>query len=768
MPNLLAITFVHTAILGAAALAVLPIIIHLLMRSKPRLVIFPALRFVKVTHNANVTRNRLKHFLLLMMRMSAIALLALVLARPKVETSGGIGMTAKDPVSAVVIIDTSGSMAYRVAGQPRLEDAKRLAGQLLKELPAHSQVGLLWPDRVGDSVDLVEDIDFCVSQIQDLADRRGEAADPVARPSMRTGQRVTMAPLLARAYKSLEKANFPRREIYVFNDCTRDSWADVGMGAFAANDNVTVYLFDVGSGENQDFLVTEAKWHQQVVSARQWPVLNAAVRCGQLTGKKTLELRIGKETVARAELDLANKLETVKQPLKISPLDEGLHTGLLHLDCKDEILEDNDRYLALDVGPLPAVLMIESQAVGDRGWSVGALVEAMFEGSGLFGMVHMQAGDFLKPATEAADRDRLANSHAVVLADVRVLGEKQWAALENYVSSGGTLITLLGPNTDPAAMSSAAALAVLPAPGIDKLVAPSSPPAPGAPPAPGMTCVYPAFDKNLSRVLDVYRANVGKPQLDRELVYQYYSLPADKPLPAGTVALVRLADPAGSPLLLERQLGSGHSLLLTTTPQGKWSQWSQRETAPAMFYSMLLAYPRGLQRAYHFTMDQQASVTAPNAFRGGSATVTLPDNRGTMKFEINGTTGAVTLPTRWLGYYRVELTAPPPSGARQPILYAVNIDPDEFTLERANVKDLADAFPRNRLMVVSGADQLQAGRGKGPATPKEVGPLIGLALLLLLVGESFFSNRFYRQPVASSAPVPEQAPLAMPVDEPKK
>ena len=73
MPNLLAISFGTPDVTWAAGLAVLPVIIHLLMRSKPRLVVFPALRFVKMMHNAHITRHRIKHLLLLLMRMAAIA-----------------------------------------------------------------------------------------------------------------------------------------------------------------------------------------------------------------------------------------------------------------------------------------------------------------------------------------------------------------------------------------------------------------------------------------------------------------------------------------------------------------------------------------------------------------------------------------------------------------------------------------------------------------------------------------------------------------------
>jgi hypothetical protein len=64
------------------------------MRTKPRRIKFPAIEFVKRTHQANISMHRLKH-LLLLMRMAAIALLALLVARAgrPGRAAGGGGMS---------------------------------------------------------------------------------------------------------------------------------------------------------------------------------------------------------------------------------------------------------------------------------------------------------------------------------------------------------------------------------------------------------------------------------------------------------------------------------------------------------------------------------------------------------------------------------------------------------------------------------------------------------------------------------------------------
>jgi len=67
-------------ILWGTAAAAVPVVIHLLMRPKPRKVTLPTMRFVLKSHNASVTKQKIKHIILLLMRMVAIALVAMLLA----------------------------------------------------------------------------------------------------------------------------------------------------------------------------------------------------------------------------------------------------------------------------------------------------------------------------------------------------------------------------------------------------------------------------------------------------------------------------------------------------------------------------------------------------------------------------------------------------------------------------------------------------------------------------------------------------------------
>ena len=103
-------SFVYGAILWGSVAAAAPVIIHLLMRSKARKVTLPTLRFVKTTHRANYAKLKLKHLILLAMRMAAIVLAVLLLARVFLPGHRSPGGGASVPLAMVVVVDNSASM----------------------------------------------------------------------------------------------------------------------------------------------------------------------------------------------------------------------------------------------------------------------------------------------------------------------------------------------------------------------------------------------------------------------------------------------------------------------------------------------------------------------------------------------------------------------------------------------------------------------------------------------------------------------------------
>lgn len=74
--------FLNPFLLSALGLVAIPVILHLLLRPKPKQLIFPALRLIRERRKQNVRRFRLRHWWLLFLRMAAIGMIVFALTRP--------------------------------------------------------------------------------------------------------------------------------------------------------------------------------------------------------------------------------------------------------------------------------------------------------------------------------------------------------------------------------------------------------------------------------------------------------------------------------------------------------------------------------------------------------------------------------------------------------------------------------------------------------------------------------------------------------------
>ena len=143
--------FLHPFLLAGAGLIAVPIVLHLVMRRRPRRLEFPALRFVQRRHDTNRRRLRLRHLLLLLLRAAVIALLALALAGPSMRLPNSLGGNQEEPVAAALVFDAAPRMDYRQENRTRLDVARDIGRRLLKQLPRDSQIAVL-DTRVGPAV----------------------------------------------------------------------------------------------------------------------------------------------------------------------------------------------------------------------------------------------------------------------------------------------------------------------------------------------------------------------------------------------------------------------------------------------------------------------------------------------------------------------------------------------------------------------------------------------------------------------------------------
>ena len=80
-------TLINSSLLLGLFLSAIPVLLHLIMRAKPKIIEFPALRLLQVRRPANARRMRVRQLLLLALRMLVIAALVLAFARPSLPAA---------------------------------------------------------------------------------------------------------------------------------------------------------------------------------------------------------------------------------------------------------------------------------------------------------------------------------------------------------------------------------------------------------------------------------------------------------------------------------------------------------------------------------------------------------------------------------------------------------------------------------------------------------------------------------------------------------
>ena len=134
--------FLHPLLLAGLAAVAIPILIHLLLRQRPRPRPWAAMRWLLAAAQQASRRYKLTNLLLLLLRMLVVAMIAIAVSRPLLGSHGG-------GERLVIIIDCSASMGPRGAAGSSSADPGPLAAAVAalshRDLP-YQQIAILAVD----------------------------------------------------------------------------------------------------------------------------------------------------------------------------------------------------------------------------------------------------------------------------------------------------------------------------------------------------------------------------------------------------------------------------------------------------------------------------------------------------------------------------------------------------------------------------------------------------------------------------------------------
>jgi len=826
-------TLLHPALIAGLALVAIPLVLHLLMKARPKPLVFPALRLLHERRLTTARRLKLRHLWLLALRMLVLAGLVLALTRPRLPAGdyslstgdwlrlGVVGLLTgavwgfgrwrarqqtgpahvvawRDslicgsaslvgllttlllffppyqrrvaaslsaptphadeslPVTAVFLFDTSLSMEYQQESQTRLEVAQALATRQIRTFPPGSRVAIC-DTRDSDPIRFLPDASLALKRIEQLA--TSPWAEPLEARLLQAmdaqvddrGQQLQAgqsgadsaagepAPVAAGGGPTGDPGGTEDtgtiREIYLLTDLTAAAWQVEGSERLrtrlAEEPTVACHLIDVGSESTSNLAVTRVELESDSVAAGADRPLRVSLRgTGSLVGKRSVELHVLQadgsfvRQGAPQEVDVLEGAEATAQ-FTLSSTQPGGVQGEVRLVSSDPLSFDDTRRVTLLAHDPPGVWLV-AEAPAEARFVQEALAPGPLVATGqsqfrctLVGSTQLTKG--IPPEISL-----------VCLLNVANPGERGWDQLTDFVERGGSLWVVLGDRVSHPAYLTDTARRLLPA----ELAAPLS--------------FRPPESLDMSRVAHPALRRFddwGSAALVAEPILRYWRVdPA-----TDSAVLVRYTDPRQGAALLERPVGRGRVLMLTTPLDRRG--WNDLPVAGWEFVALVdqLAgwlTPQSRRQAnfeipgeVKLELDPQPVLTSrllrrPN---GEQVIQELPAQMGQM----------VLRRPEMIGNYRLlpadrEGAVPTAEGGETVHGFPFSLNPPaaESNLTRLGPMELDQRLGAGRYGVTRSLEQLER-RVRAGRQGREMFPWLLTVVVGLFVAEHWLSNRFH-------------------------
>ncbi|HEY0982424.1 BatA domain-containing protein [Schlesneria sp.] len=807
-------SLLHPALLFGLGLAAIPIVLHLLLRAKPKRLIFPALRLIQQNRRQNVRRLQLRHLWLLLLRVLVIAMIVFALTRPSLPPAnygliwrewltlllvaglalatyfavlhrwkgrnwsrnewltrrtflrGGLGTAVvlglllgvgvpyarrvsaeiKDPVpkvadqlpvAAVLLFDNSPSMSYRQGNQSRLQAAQQIARDHLSRLPSGSKVAVTTShDTTAPAFSL--DLQAARSRID---------ATEIKTTSLSLNERLRTALLGQeddRRRITGEQSSLPEdkrqdrylREIYLFTDLTRSAWREESSTALLDDlerlKTVAVYLIDVGEPTPSNAGITGVRLSRETVPAGgplRLEVMLSAV--GAVKSDLTVEFLVGgpdgkllKRGQQSAQLEKGVERQLTFEIPQVAP---PYQQGELRIVGSDPLAIDDMASFTVRTLPPLKVLVV-----------AGSKDAAFYWQSALDYVASARISDFrteFRPVSQLGGID-FKTFDVIFLINLPSPDQALWKRFQSYVDAGGGLGVFLGaPSSvlstrpgsnqiDPVSYNTSEAQSLLPA----KLVAVTT--AGAKPHYMDLRQTQHVLLKRLEET-GVF-AEFGSMEIRR-----YWRVDPH----GAAVTVARLDGQQGSPVLLERRVGRGRVMLMSTSVDNE--QWNDLVgTAFSFVFADQLTQYLAQQASFrsNFVVGDEVALPLEREQAPQKIVVRMPDFKQRTE-DATAAAGILNLKDlTTIGSYQVD------SAAGQPDFhsgFSIRLPTSESDLRRLETNDLDSMLGQGRYAVSRDPLSLVRTVATGRMGQEMYSFVVGL-LVAVFALEQFTATYFYR------------------------
>lgn len=726
--------FVNPALLAGTLLALVPLAIHLLNRQRYKPMPWAAMRFVLAAYRKTRRRAQLENLILLLLRMAAVALLALAIARPFVGDQSPLAALAQSRRDLALVIDASASTGYRADMKSSFERIVERAREIVLELDAarddrvrvivaSARPRLVAWRRPDEALSVLGTLQTPSDESLDLAAALGEVvhlAEEDARGSAQSSLEV-------RLLTDLQRRNFESGGEQVGAPALREQLealrklgCRVAVEDLGPREEMPPNLGVTAIEPLAEVLGPQAPCDVAVTVRNFGPVARNGVR---------VTLTIDEDgKLPYRPVDVPSQGEGKVVFPVVFPT-AGAHVLSARIES-DRLATDDVRAQVVLVPPAVRVLLVNGEPrpeiERDEVGFLGAVLDPPRGDEVLAG----GAARPFEPRTVEPHELRdpsldLAQVDVVVLANIDGLAQDSIERLERWVAEGGALVITLGDKVDAAGFNQR----LFEADGT------------GLAPAElgGRVAIArrDGYHRVREFVLDhpafrFFADERWRPLLTEVPIYEFCGARAHE----GARVLARLDDEAGSPLLIEKAYDRGKVFLWTTSIDSEWTRLpeSPRTLVPLVYEWLRYAGrsavpPRNVPVGGALALDIES-------FRQGVELV-LPEGARRPLDAGDPAAGAtrrrVTAlgATERAGVYRIEAEG----GPGEP--FAAQLDPREGALARISAVELVGVHPSLEL---ASAGETHASNLEESAPPKgELWRGIAIACFVALICESLWA-----------------------------
>ena len=538
--------FLAPSLLLGLLAAFLPWLIHLIGKRRARPLRFAAMQLLLRSERRISARRRLREILLLVARTGVAAALPLIFARPFAERVTDLPVASLDPQSAVIVLDDSASMNRSAGLSTLFERARDRARTLLRQFPSDVDLALLVASAGS------------APKISELSPERARVLEALERTAC-SARPADFASALRNASLILAGSVRPKRRIYLFTDLQAVGWeAGSGLPTEGAPE---IIIDDVSGGAPWE---NRAVLDVSVVPAPEAGASGIAVDAEladfSATGARALgvALKVDGAAVAKGFVELAPGGRGHKRFLhSLSGASRGAHDVEVEID-RDAFRLDDHHVTQVELSRTMRVLIVNGDPRSSRNEDEPFFFATALR-NGLAGAsVTTKLPDDVSP-------DNLDTYTLVALLNLDQPSEPLASALVRFVSGGGGLFISVGDRVDATAWNQRMAK-LLPQPlGLPRT----------ASALPGQHAGEIVDDRPAERLAPIDRSHPllsNFPEHGEGLMsarfFKYMLLdPAPESLERSTI----LRYESGAPALVEKRVGKGRVMVLSTTVDREWT-----------------------------------------------------------------------------------------------------------------------------------------------------------------------------------------------------